>query len=335
MSRVFILGAGASRFAGYPLGLDLWKFVRNSRTPGIKAKQNGQFVKPAMDQILRLLPQKEPERPNLEEIFTLLDLASRGTDLPGLAEFNWKVLRPCLIGMIIDVFLWHQYEFNNALAADSDHNSSRILAAWTALLQGEDTIITFNWDLLHEAALWHVHKWHYSDGYGFACADAPPRIHSPVKILKLHGSINWAQATEDDCRPWVEFKDATFPPTRDNRVIHRKGAIIVNSGRNLIIPSYLKDVSTNKLLLALWNQASEVIEKATEVIVVGFQLHPSDGLARHLLASAFLRNSRISKITIVSPKGPVNYWTDFCRKLGKIAVTYPMTFEEWVSKFTE
>jgi hypothetical protein len=164
-------------------------------------------------------------------------------------------------------------------------------------------------------------------------------MHSSLKILKLHGSVNWVQASENDCEPAVEYKADFFPPARDDQRIYKAAAEInINRGRNFIIPSYLKDVSSNRLLLALWNQASEAIANASELTVVGFQLHPSDALARHLLASALLRNNRLPKVTVVSPREGINdwarmnYWNDYCRNLGKMSVFYPMTFEEWVLK---
>ena len=225
------------------------------------------------------------------------------------------------------------------MRTNGDRMAVRVLDAWTGHLQADDTVITFNWDILHEAALWRAHKWHYADGYGFVCTDAPPRMHSSLKILKLHGSVNWVQASENDCEPAVEYKADFFPPARDDQRIYKAAAEInINRGRNFIIPSYLKDVSSNRLLLALWNQASEAIANASELTVVGFQLHPSDALARHLLASALLRNNRLPKVTVVSPREGINdwarmnYWNDYCRNLGKMSVFYPMTFEEWVLK---
>jgi len=101
------------------------------------------------------------------------------------------------------------------------------------------------------------------------------------------------------------------------------------------MPSYLKDVAANKLLLGLWNQASEAISNATEMIAVGFQLSPADALARHLLGSAILRNGRLSKITVVSPKEGADHWAGFCGKLRKNWELYPMTFEEWVLKHAQ
>jgi hypothetical protein len=60
--------------------------------------------------------------------------------------------------------------------------------------------------------------------------------------------------------------------------------------------------------------------------------------ARHLLASALLRNNRLPKVTVVSRREGINdwtrmnYWKDYCRNLGKMSQFYPMTFEEWVLK---
>ena len=53
MGRVFILGAGASRFAGYPLGLDLWRFIRDVAPLDVMAKKRAESVIQAMDRILR------------------------------------------------------------------------------------------------------------------------------------------------------------------------------------------------------------------------------------------------------------------------------------------
>jgi len=111
MPRVYILGAGASRFASYPLGLDLWSFVRDSPTPSLRAKQIAPHVIGAMDRILKILPPKEPARPNLEEIFTLLDLVDQGSQILEAADVRWGVVRECVIAMITEAFLWHEYQF--------------------------------------------------------------------------------------------------------------------------------------------------------------------------------------------------------------------------------
>jgi hypothetical protein len=259
MGRVFILGAGASRFAGYPLCLDLWPFVRDSGGLDVMAKTRAESVIQAMDRIQKVVPPKEYDRPNLEELFNLLDLADQGVEPLGLREVDWKTMRAKFMGMISEAFLWREYEFQKERHSNPQSKSSLVLQSWTGFLNEGDTIITFNWDVLHDAALWYAGKWHYADGYGFQCSDAPAGHHSPVTILKLHGSVNWAQRGDFDCEPAIEHKHTFFRGALDEPETYLKGAGQWNEGRNLIIPSYLKDVTANKLMLQVWNKASEAL----------------------------------------------------------------------------
>ncbi len=330
MGRVFILGAGASRFAGYPLGLDLWPFIRDFEAFDVMAKKRAKSVARSMDQILKEVPPKEHGKPNLEELFTLLDLADQGVEPLGLRDLDWRGMRTKLMGMISEVFLWRQYQFQSELHSNPQSMASIVLQRWTGLVQNTDTIITFNWDILHEAALWRAGKWHYADGYGFLCLDAPAGSHSPTKVLKLHGSVNWAQSGDGDCEPAIEHKTTFFPGALDAPGTYLKAGGQWNEGRNLVIPSYLKDVSRHRLLLEVWNQAADVLAAASEVIVIGFQLHPADAPARQLIGSALVRNEGISEVLLVSPSNGVDYWDEFCFRLGKMRKPIRETFEAWV-----
>lgn len=53
VARVFILGAGASHFAGYPLGLDLWAFIRDVGTTERMARERAETVMDAIDEFFR------------------------------------------------------------------------------------------------------------------------------------------------------------------------------------------------------------------------------------------------------------------------------------------
>ena len=81
MKRTFVLGAGASAFAGYPLGLDLWRFLYDPHEPEVNTKKARDDVFEMMKPILRLNPPDQPGRPDLEKLFTLLDLGQQGADL--------------------------------------------------------------------------------------------------------------------------------------------------------------------------------------------------------------------------------------------------------------
>ena len=155
-------------------------------------------------------------------------------------------MREKLMGMIAAAFLWHEYQLQRELCGTDDVRN-RVLEAWAQRFEEGDTILTFNWDILHEAALWRAKKWHYADGYGFPCSDAPRQSRSSVRVLKLHGSVNWAQGEAQDCTPAIEHKADFFVGGRDAHEIYLTGAGTWNEGRHLIIPTYLKDLSTNRI----------------------------------------------------------------------------------------
>src|SRR5216683_1122216 len=141
-----------------------------------------------MEQILRINPPEEDDRVDLEKLFTLLDLAHRGTGPLELRRTDWPQTKLEIMAMISDAFLWHQHQFQAEVIAGRQRQTlygqepfalgldrELVLSAlknWTELLKPGDTIITFNWDILHESALW-PRKWHYDDGYGFPARDAP------------------------------------------------------------------------------------------------------------------------------------------------------------------
>ncbi len=294
------------------------------------AKERAKAVTEAVERVLQVVPPREFDRPNLEQLFTLLDLAEAGTEPLELGKLDWRSLRPKLMGMIADAFQWHEYQLQTRLREPGDPVAA-VLDAWASRVHEGDIILTFNWDLLHEAAFWRREKWHYADGYGFACADAPSGCHSRIKMLKLHGSVNWGQRDEQDCEPAIEHKADFFYSAHDDHHVYRR-ATGWNEGRYLIIPSYLKDMSSNRLLLSLWNQAFDALSTAEQVTVVGFQLHRADALARQLLACALTRNVNRFAIQIVSPPGGTDQWDQFCDGIGRPRERVRMKFEEWVLK---
>ena len=327
MARTFVLGAGASKFAGYPLGPELWAFIRDGGTGEAMSRKTASAVKDAMEPVLKAMFPREPDKPDLELIFTLLDLAEAGVGPLMPSRVDWRGLRPQVMRMIADAFRWHEYRLRDGLGAQDDLAAS-VLCAWGPHLNEGDTIVTFNWDLLHEAALLRCGKWHYADGYGFACRDAPIGCHSSVMVLKLHGSVNWRQRDEQDCEPEIDNKADFFPGANDDDRVYLKGRGQTNKGRHLIIPSYLKDLTSNRLLLRLWSRAFDALSSTKEMTVIGFQLHPADALARQLIGCALARNPNRFTIQIVSPG--TDHWDRFCDRIDRPRRRIRKKFEEWV-----
>jgi hypothetical protein len=333
------LGAGASHFAGYPLGTGLWDFILKNTSADVSART--QDVSDFIDCVAQAVFPKDFDRPDLELLFTRLDLANLGAEpalqfgrvdeiTDGTLGKRWQSVRPKLIGMITNAFQYYQYKLQDRLRDKSDF-AGVVLERWASILQEGDIIVTFNWDVLHEAALWDCDKWHYADGYGFMSDDTLLGYHSSVKVFKLHGSVNWAQSDRQDSRPAMENRATFFRSAGDDpRVFPKRPGAGWNEGRELIIPTYLKDVSSNRFFVGLWNQALDAISTAERITVIGFQLHPADALARQLLALALTRNASRYPIQIVLPATGADHWDAFCYSIGRPRERIRMKFEDWV-----
>jgi hypothetical protein len=261
-----------------------------------------------------------------------------------LRRTDWPQTKLEIMAMISDAFMWHQYQFQAEVVVGRQRQTLHgqepfglgldrgltlsALNNWTELLTGGDTIITFNWDILHESALWRAGKWHFADGYGFSARDAPKDARSPIKILKLHGSVNWAQKSDDDLAPEIEHKGDFFPGAVDDHKTFSKRIYGRNDGRYLIVPTYLKDLSSNRLLLRIWEQARDALVDAEQWITVGFSLNEADAAARYLFASALDRNARVQDVFVISPD-PIE-WDKVCYRFGKKSRAMASKFEDWL-----
>ena len=73
------------------------------------AKERAKAVTEAVERVLQVVPPREFDRPNLEQLFTLLDLAEAGTESLELGKLDWRNLRPKLMGMIANAFQWQPW----------------------------------------------------------------------------------------------------------------------------------------------------------------------------------------------------------------------------------
>jgi hypothetical protein len=211
---------------------------------------------------------------------------------------------------------------------------------WANWVQAGDTMIAFNWDLLQEVILWVAAKWSYLDGYGFESPTAPSGSErSPVRILKLHGSVNWVQENEEDEAPQIAFIDEFFPdrfprtqyypsiaPVRDASKAHQ-----LDWGRKLILPTYLKDIPKNRILLHVWRLAQDALRTATEVWVIGYSLNPADQSARLLFGTELARNTGPSTVTVINGPAGLGEWDQLLQSAHKRAHSVPERFEDWLA----
>jgi hypothetical protein len=181
-----------------------------------------------------------------------------------------------------------------------------------------------------------------------------------VRLLKLHGSLNWALCTNpsDDVRcgqcakvtswsikqavrhKWegVPFRMAHEPPTRVplGKFWPEKPQYAcpraVAGGPMLIPPTYSKG-DRHLQIMNVWKIAAKELNEAKNIVVMGFSLPDTDQFFRHFFALARADAEYLSRFCVFDPDEGVE--RRFREWLGRDARDvlrhYPLKFGEAVS----
>jgi hypothetical protein len=307
----YILGAGASVQAGYPLAAqilqslsdwldhcelrDPWldqcrnRIVQVRETFGLLDDFEGVLGKLDDYGLVRVKPPGPTSyRQNVIDLIHDCTERLRPSSIVGPREpaqgFYPQYLRSELIQGLREMF----YQIEQA------HSSRTSYDALAQRIEGDSTVITFNYDVALERAFVREGKWDIGTGYGFTCF--PDRDPSPTSIYKLHGSVNWFQEPIQDGPPPLMFTrdlallgyhDLADPRIGTNRVG-------VNSPGTLILPNPQKRFAWEGLWLPLWNAAEVRLQEAEEVFIHGYSMPLSDSKARDLLFSNIRRSTIVN-----------------------------------------
>jgi len=232
--RVILLGAGASKCAGYPLAGELISEIKNEADGASRSLWNFTSAwnswEGAVSRCTGLLGLLL-RNPNPEVVLSVPDLfdAAWNSEL----RQNWTDYRRVNRGQIpeqegaerVRARVRNARRFQELIIASmrfrdcldmyfrSKHvedskkeNRSRrqYLRRLLSDLRDGDTILTLNWDTTIERTLLEDGRWTPRDGYGFPkrllCkADPTIRVRLPkskIKVLKLHGSVGWYRSRQ-------------------------------------------------------------------------------------------------------------------------------------------
>jgi hypothetical protein len=147
-----------------------------------------------------------------------------------------------------------------------------LLRLFVEQLDPGDTLITFNYDLVIETALYKKKFWNPSDGYGIdftasRSVSSSGKFRTQIPLYKLHGSLNWDPSAlrleyfYDNGSPiFPGYLKDEQPPLRVQYQGKHHG--------NWMMPSFLKDFSVTGLM-NVWTKAFEAIRRAEDIIVIG------------------------------------------------------------------
>lgn len=174
--------------------------------------------------------------------------------------------------------------------------------------QRKDTIITFNYDTLIEDALTRM-KVPYN--YGYSSADLSDHgkrqtdlseyltlsedSTNTIPLLKLHGSINWAEGEPDSSTGLVP---RLFYNSYDELISHGAAPLIEP-------PTWRK--GGKDILRTVWDRAvTALLQTATRIIFIGYSAPATDPHFRFLMAAGLAENISLSKVVVVNPSDKVD-----------------------------
>ena len=191
------------------------------------------------------------------------------------------------------------------------------------------SIVSTNWDILLDNSLYNeiqksgelgvVDYCCYISSYDTDDETVKPGLEIlgkggfNVKLLKLHGSLNWLQCPKCH-RIYVKFnrKIAMNPFGNINKPTCRHcdnnfgEQISHDLIANLIMPTYLKDLS-NPQYKIIWQNAGIEFSEAKKIVFIGYSLPQADFEMRQLLSRMVDTNTEIEVVNWKNPDKPYIY----------------------------
>ncbi len=346
---VFVLGAGFSKPAGAPLQHEL--------IPAI-LKLEGDFQVRNVADLPKLLNDfrtflssdlclapEQFEAARLEDVFTPIDrclqdeVSFRSKSLEDLAPLRENIYS--LIVLAIKRALeqsWDRQKYVNSFARYLDRKMQ------TRIENPHDdpvSVISSNWDILLDNAIYDSLRESSQEAsenkagvVDYCCylkslkekdeSKIKPGLLAlgrggyNVKLLKLHGSMNWLQCPQCQ-RLYVDF-DVKLANRLEREPdycricieTHKREATKLCS--KLIMPTFLKDFRNFQIRL-VWQNAAVELSEAEKVVFIGYSLPHADFDLRTLLARSIPTGA---KIDLVQPKETKDWTVEHCiREQGR------------------
>jgi hypothetical protein len=336
----YVLGAGASHDAGYPLAKtmasQLFQWMKcTTHDPDLYAARY-----PA---VAGLLEEWFGPIENVEDLVTAIH---RRLDEYENGSREQRVKRALLA---------NEYGvFKNAVRdwfAEIQHGAALASSAYrdfaNNIVVPGDCVITFNYDVSLERELKRAGKFEVGDGYGFSMEGLPAK--SDTRVLKLHGSTSWLALLFGGMT-----SGATFQPGRtlgERPVIAKNelsflgysDAVDPKFGRGgaalpvMIFPARNKDfyfaantgVEYADFWNHLWDEARMALQSAVRVVICGYSLLPLDKRARDLLLVA---PGKDAEIVIASADDTGRILRDYSEAgYERAAAADEVLFQSWVA----
>ncbi|HEX7285420.1 MAG TPA: SIR2 family protein [Candidatus Angelobacter sp.] len=158
----------------------------------------------------------------------------------------------------------------------------------------QNTVITFNYDLVLDDALWRVG---FRPEYHLEEAESDHGQAPAIAVLKLHGSTNWQVCSE--CKHIVisRSKATGFPLDYRLRSCHKckKGHFQL-----LLVPPSWDKTEHQGLMRPVWEAASEALNRATRICIIGYSMPEADAFFKYLITLGLADNHQLYRLIVVN-----------------------------------
>ncbi|HBS87331.1 MAG: hypothetical protein A2W91_17285 [Bacteroidetes bacterium GWF2_38_335] len=323
---VYILGAGFSRPANAPLQSEIINDILKLK--GFAFDQRDQFIRNYLDDFEKFLEQdlfisKDKFRNiALEDIFTPIDRCILdGISFRSYYNRELVELREKIYSLIIAAIM-ERIIFRGNSKSYIDDFANYLVRTMRPRMENIDhdpvSIISTNWDILLDNSLKKAIENDNNNGVVDYCCyisslhdddTIKPGLQAlgegkyNVKLLKLHGSMNWLSCPKCQ-RLYVAFyeKIAIDGLYSNKNCVHcnknysKQGGSTNILRSNLIMPTFLKDL-TNFQIKLIWQNASIELSEADKIVFIGYSLPNADYELRQLLSRMVRHDAIIEVVT--------------------------------------
>jgi len=331
---VYILGAGFSRCAGFPLQAEI---LQRADRLGMMDAPLEMFKSFLMhyDRWREFRNRTFPIRqtPTLEEVFTLLDETVSGHGFcSGYSFDKLEKVTEALRRVILFVFHVAGEKVSGRSAGFYRSVAAHLLDRRGAAGQGADplSVICLNWDcLLEKAIYWCIGQANalkradidyccYTTPLTDTCPHTPSLLQKAkglfnFKIMKLHGSANWLLCPNCNRlytgvggpeRVWEQYVQPQACPSCQ-RLLSRETDLKTEDLPQLepffITPTFVK-IFDNPHIQMTWHNAYVNLGEATEIVFIGYSLPLADYHFRTLLRRAVRPEASITVVLTLNDK---------------------------------
>jgi hypothetical protein len=147
-------------------------------------------------------------------------------------------------------------------------------------------VISFNWDVLIDEAMYRTGKWSYRDGYGIPFSDIRysdgendeeklniQNITSSNVIIKPHGSINWYKKRDSEAPIFLglQLQDIGL---RGGTTMMQDAGISIES--EFYPTGMIPPGSKRRGYEPIWKAMKTILEQVDDVVAIGFSFNDND-----------------------------------------------------------